>query len=250
MYFLDNLGVLIQARSSSERLPEKVFLKLQTKDKKMTVLEWIYERLSTSQIKKIYYIVPESDTKIINFLERKKIPFLCGPLLDVRERYRKSAEILELKHIIRATADNPFVEPLIVSDLVENYFKYQCDLFAFKDLPLGAGLEIFSFEAISKNSEQFNEDIFKEHVSLHIKKFKEVFKVVYEKYKPFEFYLESKNYKGILPRLTLDYIEDYKVFATIFPYLNSNFTLYEVMDLFISQPKLFQHNLYVQQRKY
>ena len=63
---MENILVITQARISSRRLPEKILLPINSKHNSLTLLS---KRLSLCKepIKQIF-IVPEKDTKLINFL--------------------------------------------------------------------------------------------------------------------------------------------------------------------------------------
>lgn len=265
MSFLDNYynesGILIQARSNSSRLPGKIFLTLTIENQTKTILEWIYFRLNFTNLKKIYFVLPEEDQELIKFCKKKEIPFLLGPLDDVRERYIRSAKFLNLKYIIRVTADNPFLEPLLIEPTLKNLITKKLDLFSFIGLPLGVSIEGFTFDALTRYNDQYNEQFYKEHVSLHIKKNPDKFSYEHQKFIEFEKYYQKKllevsdpNKKEFftnhLPRLTLDEQLDYETFLEISKNLKINFTIFDIMDLYFSKTEIFLKNLYVEQRKF
>ncbi|MFN3603575.1 MAG: cytidylyltransferase domain-containing protein [Leptonema sp. (in: bacteria)] len=264
MFFWDNnkdTGILIQARSNSTRLPGKIFLPLTIQNTTKSVLEWIYFRLKMSKIDLIYFIIPEDDEGLITFCKNKDLPFLKGPLEDVRERYIQTAKKLKLKYIIRVTSDNPFVEPLLVIPTLKNLIEKKLDLFSYIGFPLGVSIEAFTLDALQKFKQEFNETIHKEHVSLHIKKNPDKFKIEHSYYEDFVKYYQNKIsrildqnlanfYRQNLPRLTLDESLDYETIDLIYKELNLNFTIFDVMDLYFSKPDLFLKNLHVQQKKF
>lgn len=263
MYFEDNsfFGILIQARSNSSRLRGKIFLPLTIQNQTRTVLEWIYFRVQLSQIKKVYLIIPEEDIELREFCIKNKLPFLMGPLEDVRERYIQAGETLNLKYIIRVTADNPFVEPSLIVPTLYHLVKKKLDLFSFIRLPIGVSVEGFTLEALKKNKDSYKENFYREHVSLHIKKNPNQFRFEHLKCKKFEnFYkkklktIKDKNqylfFKTTLPRLTLDEALDYETFKEIYPKLNLYFSILDVINLYFSEPELFLRNIHVEQKKY
>ncbi len=255
----DDIGILIQARTTSERLPNKVLLSLEDNNNvSRTVIEWIYERLKLSFFPKIYYIIPHDDDTLKRFLNEKEIPYLTGSLNNVRNRFIKSAEILNINYIVRVTADNPFVEPLLVEPTLMHLIKNNLDLFSFINLPIGVSIEAFTYNALIQGEKQFNDSKYQEHVSLHIKKHPEVFRFEHKDYYPFKIYLSNKmnflsNQKNEfniqpLPRLTMDELDDYEVFKNVYKKLKPFFHIYDVMDLFFEQPELFQNNVHVKQK--
>ncbi len=255
MSFWDNhnidskTAILIQARTTSQRLPRKVLLPLSLEDQTKTILEWIYERLKKTLLSKIFFVIPEDDEDLIDFLEKRSIPFFCGPLEDVRKRYILAAEKLNVDIIIRATADNPFVEPLLVIPTIQELIEQDLDLFSFLGLPLGVSVEAFTLKALKKGQDKLNDLIYKEHVSLHIKKNPNLFRFKHKEYQPFIKYINKKNI-NILPRLTLDQEEDYEVFKNVYKKLKKDFSVFDVMELFVREPEMFIGNMHVQQRKF
>ncbi len=263
MFIEDNssFGILIQARSNSTRLEGKIFLPLTIQNQTKSVLEWIYFRVQLSKIKNLYVIIPEEDLVLIEFCKKHNLSFLTGPLEDVRERYIQTAEFLNLKYIIRVTADNPFVEPSLIIPTFLQLLEKKLDLFSFIGLPLGVSVEGFTLDALKRNKELYQENLYKEHVSLHIKKHPNQFRFEHQIFKKFELYLRKKLlsikdknqyifFKNTLPRLTLDEPLDYETFKEIYPKLNIQFTIFDVMDLFFSKPELFLKNLYVEQKRF
>lgn len=255
----DDIGILIQARSTSERLPNKVLFPLEDSNcRSQTVIEWIYERVKLSFFTKIFYIIPENDKILIKFLEEKQIPYLTGSLHDVRNRFIKAAETLRINYILRVTADNPFVEPLLIEPTLRNLIENNLDLFSFINLPLGVSVEAFTYRALILGESEFNTSTYQEHVSLHIKKHPEFFRFEHREYFPFKVYLSQKmnSFKSskkernlqILPRLTMDEQVDYEVFKEVYKRLKPFFSIFDVMDLFFDSPELFQKNLHVHQK--
>ena len=71
-----NIYAFIQARQTSKRLPNKIFLKLN----KHTILKNIYLRLKKSKfLNNIVYLIPKNsnNTKLKNYLKSKKYKFFC-----------------------------------------------------------------------------------------------------------------------------------------------------------------------------
>ncbi len=255
----EDTGILIQARTTSERLPNKVLLSLKLENITKSVIEWIYIRLKKTNIKKIYYIIPDDDIILQNYLKERSIPYLTGSLLNVRKRYIDCAKKLNIQYVIRVTADNPFVEPELVHPTLKELIANKLDLFSFNGLPLGVGVEVFTLNALENYND--NNPIYEEHVSLHIKKHPEYFKVQHKEYFPFmEYYnqklknirssIEFEFFQKNLPRLTLDQIEDYKVIQEVYNKLKVDFTIYDVIDLYFEKPYIFMDNLHVQQKKF
>ncbi len=186
----EDTGILIQARTTSERLPNKVLLYLKLENITKSVIEWIYIRLKKTNIKKIYYIIPDDDIILQNYIKERSIPYLTGSLNNVRRRYIDCAKKLNIQYIIRVTADNPFIEPELVHPTLQELIGNGLDLFSFTGLPLGVGIEGFTLNALENYKDK--NPIYEEHVSLHIKKHPEYFKVQHKEYSPFIEYYNQK----------------------------------------------------------
>ena len=96
MQIKKRVGVLIQARLTSSRLPKKVLLKIKNK----SLIEIMYSRIKFSKIlKNIYFIIPDNKKNILlyNFLKNKKIPVMRGDETDCM----KSMIIHFIKNLIK-----------------------------------------------------------------------------------------------------------------------------------------------------
>ena len=79
-------AVIIQARMSSKRLPEKVLKSLNGKP----LLEYIIEQIQHKNDKLPIVIATskeDSDKKIVDYCNRKNISYHCGDLINVASRY-------------------------------------------------------------------------------------------------------------------------------------------------------------------
>lgn len=76
-----------------------------------------------------------------------------------------------MKSIVRFTADDPLIDPLIVDQVIENYQKEIFDYVSncqFRSFPYGTEVEIFSFEALEKTWINAKTPIEHEHVTPYI----------------------------------------------------------------------------------
>lgn len=225
-------AVLIQARSSSERLPGKVFEEVAGRP----ILLHVFERMKAAGAGPVFFVIPEGDERVAAFLEAAGIPFLRGPLDDVRERYRLAARTLGLDGIVRATADNPFLDPQFVRPSLER-LSQGLDLFSFSGLPLGMGVEVFTRAALDADGLDGPE--YREHVSLHIKHDSR-FRVAHD---PYCDPLPEKT-----PRVTVDTPEDLLVVRAVAERLGSDFGAAELMKLYAEDRGLFEPNSRVEHR--
>ncbi len=226
-------AVYVQARSSSTRLPGKVFEGIPDAGSP-SILEHVVRRMRAAEAGPVFVLIPAGD-ELERYLALKNIPFITGPMDDVRERYRAAARQHATEIIVRATADNPALDPLCARRSVEELISRRLDLFSFSGMPLGTGVEVFTAQALL--SDTIDGPEYREHVSLHIKHVPDRFRIEHIPWR--------ENLPAELPRVTVDTPEDLDVVRAVFRALGPDFSLPDLMELFESNPGLFQGNAHV-----
>ena len=195
-------GIIIQARMGSTRLPGKILKTINDR----TLLDHIIDRLAALQEKATVVIATSTlpgDDKVEEFCKQKGVLCFRGSESNVLSRYYECAREQGFDHIVRLTADNPFVDVEEVDRLIA--FHKECGnefTESFSQLPIGVGAEIFSFPALAEDMEKATMPHHFEHVDEYILENMELFKtgtlpVAEEKRKPDV-------------RLTVDTEEDYQ----------------------------------------
>lgn len=231
------IGAIIQARTSSTRLPEKVLKNLPF-DSDITVLEQVIRRLKKS--KKLDEIIiattiDKNDEKIVAIADKEKIPWFRGSKNNVLERYYLAAKKNKLDVIVRITSDCPCVDPDIVDLILENHLRNNSDYTSntlIRTFPVGLDVEVISFKALRTCYDNADIDLEKEHVTLYIHNHLDQFKTN-------NVVLNGPNMSRI--RITLDTEEDYALLCSVFDYLyekNELFKLDELISLFKDKPWL------------
>lgn len=196
------IGVIIQARMGSTRLPAKVLKRIGNKN----LLEHILFRLSKLE-HSVQVVIATSilakDDAIELFCKENEVQYFRGSETNVLERYYMCAKENNFDHIVRLTGDNPFVD---IEEL-DNLIKLHLDLNAnysrsFASLPKGVGAEIFSFEALEQSYKYGDKENHKEHVNEYIEENEDRFKIAELKVE------KGKNRPDI--SLTVDTEDDYK----------------------------------------
>lgn len=231
-----NVIAFIQARMSSKRLPNKVLLPLAEK----TVLEHIYTRLEyCKNINKIVVATSsdESDNSIIDLCEKNKMNYYQGSLKDVLDRYYQAATFYKADVVVRITGDCPVIDPYIVDEVINNYFKSDYDLYSLSgDFPDGLDCQVFKYEALEKSWKEANLLSDREHVGTYI-----------ERTCP-----ELFNTGGLIKfnnlshhRWTLDEPNDYIFLKEIFSRLFNKDKLFlanDILELLDKEPELMKIN--------
>lgn len=140
------LGLVVQARMGSTRLPGKVLMPVGGR----VLLAHIAARMAS--VPGILVIAtstnPENDS-IEDFCRREGLPCFRGSEDNVLERYVRCAEYFGFEHVVRLTGDNPFPDASSLQALLHLHLETKADFStSFSVLPLGIGCEIFTLEAL------------------------------------------------------------------------------------------------------
>lgn len=197
------IGIILQARMGSSRLPGKVLKPLGDG----TMLEYIMKRLEHLKTKGIYKVIATSnaqaDDVIAEFCKEKNILCFRGDENNVLERYYQCARHFKMDGIIRLTGDNPFVDVEEIDSLIHMLQSDSADYInSFSELPYGVGAEIFTFHALEKCYRESSMPHHFEHVNEYILENPELFRIQNLQIP------EEKNRPDI--RLTVDTQEDYE----------------------------------------
>ncbi len=159
------LGIVIQARMGSKRLPGKIWKPIGGK----LLLEYILARLEKLESKAEIIIATSTesrDDKIEGFCSQKGIHCFRGSEWNVLERYYQCAERYGLDEIVRLTADNPFVDVEELDNLIRLFRKEHADYaWSFDSLPCGMGAEVFTFKALEEDYREASMPHHFEHVN-------------------------------------------------------------------------------------
>lgn len=155
-------AIILQARMGSTRLPGKV-LKVLFAEKPM--LYFICERLKESKIQLIVATTTrQEDNLIVDFAEKNNILFFRGEENNVLKRYYDCAVKFGVQYIVRATADNPLVEPSLVNPLLSTLIDNNLDYVYTSELPVGCNLQAFTVSMLKKELAATNIPSHLEHV--------------------------------------------------------------------------------------
>jgi spore coat polysaccharide biosynthesis protein SpsF len=243
-------GAIIQARTSSTRLPQKVLKELPY-GSGITVLQQVIRRLRKS--KKLNEIIiatttDREDKKIVKVAEDENVKWFRGSKDDVLGRYYSAAKENNLDIIVRITSDCPCIDLKVVDLVLEKHITSNSDYTSncLKiSFPHGLDTEVISFNALKEANSAAKEDFEREHVTPYIYKTKpDLFKITSVK-APRKF-----NFPDI--RITLDTEEDYALLCTVYDYLyskNKFFDTNNIIELFKTKPWLKLINKKIIQKK-
>ena len=226
---------IVQARTSSTRLKNKIMKKILNK----TVIEILLRRLSKSKlIDKIVVATTtnKKDDKLVNLLKKIKYEFYRGSEENVLKRYFDVSKKYHAQFIVRITADNPIIDPKIVDDVIKLFEKTKVDYCTNENpptFPQGLCAEVFSYKALFSSFNKTRTKSETEHVTIIMRKSKNIKKAnLYSK----------ENLSNI--RLSLDEQKDLIVIRKVFNHFKKNihFSYFQLCKLIKEKPNLFKIN--------
>jgi spore coat polysaccharide biosynthesis protein SpsF len=175
-----NVVIGIQARSTSERFPRKVFADICGKP----MLQHVIDACDSSALKvnrdraynrltaQVVLLVPTGDEIVERF--RGKVPIFEGPEHDVLSRYAQMAEKYQADFIVRVTGDCPLIPPPLISKhittAVLNRYDYCSNVDEeIRTSPDGFDCEVISRRLLNYANETAQSPRFREHVTLFMR---------------------------------------------------------------------------------
>lgn len=159
--------VILQARVSSSRLPAKALATVGGK----TLLERCLQRLQLANAGEVVLATTEraEDDALAYLASAMGVRTFRGSTDDVLGRYLAAAQSADADVVIRATGDNPAVDidapTRVLRALATTAADYACE----DGLPIGAGVEAITFEALCRAAAAATTAEDREHVTLYIK---------------------------------------------------------------------------------
>lgn len=137
---MDKVAVIVQARLTSRRFPNKVLANL----KGRPLLDHMIENLSKLPFEVIFAIpdTPTNDVLETWLLDHNQKVFR-GTENDVLARFYQCATLNKIKTIIRVCADTPLIRP---QDVIRNYSQFVDELAT--RMIYGNGSWVFSYEML------------------------------------------------------------------------------------------------------
>lgn len=162
------IGIVIQARMGSTRLPGKVLMPIAGRP----LLDHVLGRLQMLKTKATVVIATSTepgDDPIQAYSIARGVDCFRGSELDVLDRYAACARNGSFAHVVRLTADNPFTDIEELDRLIALHLRDRNDYtHAFGQMPLGIGAEIFSIGALEESARDGHAPHHREHVNEYI----------------------------------------------------------------------------------
>ncbi len=236
--------IILQARMSSSRLPNKVLMPILGKP----MLAHQIDRVSTLNIPHTLVVATStqcSDDPIAELCGQLNVNCFRGSLDDVLARYYQAAIKFSknntLTNIVRITGDCPLIDSDIIDKVINLFLTSKVDYCSNcipATLPDGLDVEVFSFSALEKAYQLAKKISEREHVTPFIRNNPQLFTVNNYNHQP-----DLSQY-----RWTVDEPKDFKLVTKIYQALSPqkpNFKLADILHLIQQQPELTKINQHI-----
>lgn len=240
-------AIIIQARLSSKRLPNKILLPLGDSN----VIHQIINRLLiVSNIDYICVAIPDSETDnelydYLHVIQNKKLLIFRGSESNVLKRFHDAIIKFNFKNIVRVTSDCPLCEYRVIDTIIDIGLNTNFEYVRTKiggGFPIGYDCEFISSKLIIEAYNNSDDPYEKEHVTPYIWRNQDNFNSLDLDFSP-----NLSNW-----RLVLDEVDDYKLISKIYErlYKGDYFGFEEIKKLFNDDKSLLNINSHVIQNKH
>jgi len=228
--------VIIEARTGSSRLPNKVVAEIEGKPMIFYVIDRIKQIKSVEQI--ILATTQEENDRILTEIAKQNsIGSFVGDSIDVLDRDYQCALQNNADPIIRITGDCPLIDPDIVEEMLEFYLKNNYDYVSNRinpKYPDGLDVEIYSFNTLQMAAQNAKWSSERELVTTYITKNPKNFKIFsYENQEDLSEY-----------RWTVDEQKDLEFIRKIYSIMKpkTNFSMKEIIEILSKNSELLKIN--------
>ncbi|MBN2289548.1 MAG: NTP transferase domain-containing protein [Candidatus Glassbacteria bacterium] len=172
---MDSVIAILQARLQSSRLPGKIMADICGRP----LITHVIDRLqATPGIDRVVLAVPRDDfAELRPVAERNGAEIHPGPARDVLGRFYSTASRFESACVVRATADNPLIDPFMLSRCIEECLSGCWDMVGCRGLPLGTAAETFPTPLLELLNNCGKLSYHREHVTAYLYEHEEEFLV-------------------------------------------------------------------------
>ncbi len=226
------VGIIVQARSGSTRLPGKIFKELAAGE---TVLSYLLARLSTCKLVDCIIVATTTnpqDNSLVEWLKANHYHFYRGDEENCLDRFYQTIKTFEIDIAVRITSDCPLVAPEIIDDMIQYYLnnRQQVDYLSnrqFTNFPEGLDTEIFSFKILEEAAYNADKQEEREHINYYFLNRPSQYKIRY--------YNHSLGFDYSRFKLSIDTLQDLNYIRSIF--VNKNlpfdFSFKELIEVLI-----------------
>jgi spore coat polysaccharide biosynthesis protein SpsF len=243
------ISAIVEARSNSTRLPNKILLKINKK----TVLEHLINKIKKSKNLNEIIIATTTnkiDDSIVKVAKKLKVKFFRGEENNVLKRVIDASTFFKVDTIVRITSDCPLLDINLVDQYIDIYKNNNVDIVGnakVRSYPDGMDIEIINSKSLKKSYKFAKNNYLREHTCLTIYKKKKIFKIINIVALPNEFFPDLS--------LTLDVYKDFVLIKKIIKHckkIKKDLNCSEIIKLVLkykwyklnNKIKKIKHNMY------
>jgi len=224
---------ILQARSSSTRLPGKVLAPILGTPMLLRQIERV---LHSTRLDGLVVATSNnsSDDELARVVGDNGVIVRRGPLEDVFSRFAQVVDEFKPDTIIRLTGDNPLADPGVIDDVLRSHDEAGADYTSnsrVRTYPYGLDVECVRAEAFARLRMMNLDAAEREHVTMGFYRRPEVFSI--------HSVTQSRNVSEL--RWSVDYPSDFDFVTSVYEYLyptNPEFTQDDILDLIEAHPHL------------
>ncbi len=232
--------IVVQARMSSSRFPEKVLKPILGKTLLFRMVERLKMVKTPAQIV-IATSTESSDDAIEIETKNMGAPCFRGNLNDLLDRHYQAAVQFEADVVLKIPSDCPLIDPSVVDRGLGLFFEKNLDFLSNlhpATYPDGNDVEIMTFDCLQKAWREATRPLEREHTTPYIWENPDLFKIE-------NFEWETGLDYSMSHRFTIDYEADYhfiaRVFEELYP-LSIQFNLADILTLLDKKPEIYALN--------
>lgn len=235
---------LLQARTSSTRLPGKVMKPILGVPMILRQIERLRRAVMIDQLT-VVTSTEASDNALASLCAANGVSCFRGSLNDVLDRFYQAAHHVNPLHVVRLTADCPLTDPCLIDQVIRFHLEGEYDYVSNSvepTYPDGLDVEVFRFNRIEQAWLEATLPSMREHVTPFLYQQPQRFKIGQYKGAP--------NLSHL--RWTVDEPLDFKLVERIYTMLypaNPAFTTQDILQLLGEHPELQALNTNIQRNE-
>ncbi len=239
-------GIIIEARTSSSRLPKKTLKKICGKSTIQLLIERV-KKVSDIDIVILATTKKKCDDKLVEIAKKEKIKSFRGSEDDVLGRVLAAANKFKVDQIISVQGDCTLIDPKCIERVVTLFNNADYDYASsalLRTYPVGMETQVFWTKILSKVDKLTNLAEDREHVTRYIYKNPKIFNILKVK--------APVKHKRPNYFLILDEPDDLRLITIIyekFYYKNKNFSIDDIIHFLDKNPVIARINKSLERTK-
>ena len=235
--------VIVQARTGSSRLPNKVMLPLVGQPLLQRMLERIIAASTPSSVV-VATTMEADDAPIIHLCRSIGLPCFAGHPTDLLDRHYQAARLYHPDVVVKIPSDCPLIDPAVIDRVLNFYHDHQDDYDFVSNLhpptyPDGNDVEVMPFHVLEVAWRNASKNYEREHTTPFVWERPRRFRIGNVEWET------GLNY-SMTHRWTVDYPEDYLFIRSVYEQLSPDgstlFTLSDILELLEARPDIHQIN--------